>query len=99
MSAGAADGPGCWLHVRVEGRVQGVGYRWYVSETATQLGVAGWVRNLPDGSVEVSAVGGDEALATLRQRLSSGPRHARAERLDDLGGGERPAGATFEIAR
>jgi len=91
--------PGGWLHVRVEGRVQGVGFRWFVRETAADLGLAGWVRNLPDGSVEVSAVGEADALATLRERLIAGPPHARVARLVELTDGEPPDGRTFEIAR
>lgn len=57
----------------VEGRVQGVGFRWYVLRVAQGLGVGGWTRNLPDGSVEVVARGEEAALDRLEQALRRGP--------------------------
>jgi acylphosphatase len=57
----------------VEGRVQGVGYRYFVLRQAGQLGVSGFVRNRPDGSVEVVAEGGEDTLAALESRLREGP--------------------------
>jgi len=50
------------VHALVSGRVQGVGYRYYVRDMATSCGVTGWVRNNPDGTVTVSAVGEEEVL-------------------------------------
>ena len=64
------------LHVRVEGRVQGVGFRRFVERSATSLGLAGWARNLTDGAVEVLAVGPATALRTLREHLVTGPPYA-----------------------
>jgi acylphosphatase len=72
------------LHTVVRGRVQGVGFRWFVRERARELGVRGWVRNRPDGSVEVEAAGESESLARLREWLSRGPTGARVSGLDDL---------------
>ena len=69
----------------VRGRVQGVGYRYFVLHEAEGLGVAGFARNLPDGSVEVVAEGDDPVLAQLEERLRKGPSFARVsgvERLD-----------------
>jgi acylphosphatase len=63
----------------VRGRVQGVGFRWFVEREAHILQIAGWVRNNPDGSVEVLAVGTPEQLAGLRARLQEGPRAARVD--------------------
>lgn len=71
------------LHVAVRGRVQGVGFRWFVRERARSLGLSGWVRNEPDGSVEVFAVGPDGELARLRHLLEQGPPAARVERVVD----------------
>jgi acylphosphatase len=60
----------------VQGRVQGVGYRYYVLRQADALGVSGFARNRADGSVEVVAEGSDAALADLEARLREGPAFA-----------------------
>jgi acylphosphatase len=73
------------MHVRVRGMVQGVGFRWFVRERARRLGLAGWVRNLPDGSVEVAAAGDDVQLDLLRGELQRGPRGAAVEKLEEVG--------------
>ncbi len=65
----------------VRGRVQGVGFRWFVEREAYLLGVAGWVRNQADGSVEVMAQGTPEQLAGLHGRLREGPRAARVDEV------------------
>ena len=67
----------------VRGRVQGVGFRWFVEREAHILGIAGWVRNNPDGSVEVLAIGTPEQLAGLRSRLQEGPRAARVDHVEE----------------
>jgi acylphosphatase len=72
------------LHVRVTGRVQGVGFRWFVRERARRLGLAGWVRNLPDGSVEVSASGDQGQLELLRGELLRGPDGASVKALEEM---------------
>lgn len=58
----------------VRGRVQGVGFRYFVEYTASGLGVKGWVRNVDDGTVEVYAVGNPEQLSELEGALWKGPR-------------------------
>ena len=68
----------------VRGRVQGVGFRWFVWREAERLGVGGWVRNLPDGSVEVVSQGADETLDRLEQALRLGPSGAGVEALEQL---------------
>ena len=73
------------LHVVVRGRVQGVGFRWFVREAARALGVAGWVRNHPDGSVEVAATGEEAAIRSLRMALATGPTEASIATVDDIG--------------
>jgi acylphosphatase len=67
----------------VRGRVQGVGFRWFVEREAHILGVSGWVRNNADGSVEVLAIGTREQLSGLRSRLQQGPRAARVDRVEE----------------
>ena len=67
----------------VRGRVQGVGFRWFVEREAHILGIAGWVRNNVDGSVEVLAMGSHEQLLGLRSRLRQGPRAARVDDVEE----------------
>lgn len=71
------------MHVSVRGRVQGVGFRWFVRERARALGLAGWVRNDPDGSVKVYAVGPEPDLQNLRRMLEQGPPAAHVETVED----------------
>lgn len=66
----------------VSGRVQGVGYRYFVLREARALAIAGWVRNLPDGAVEVLAAADEVALNTLEGRLWHGPPHARVAAVE-----------------
>ena len=61
----------------VSGRVQGVGFRYFVVREAEALGLAGWVRNLPDGRVEVVVSGEDVPVGVIEGRLWQGPPHAR----------------------
>jgi acylphosphatase len=66
----------------VRGRVQGVGFRWFVEREAHLLGIVGWVRNNHDGSVEVLAQGTRDQLSGLRSRLREGPRAARVDAVE-----------------
>jgi acylphosphatase len=66
----------------VRGRVQGVGFRWFVEREAHILGIAGWVRNNHDGSVEVLAQGTLEQLSGLHARLREGPPAARVDAVE-----------------
>jgi acylphosphatase len=65
----------------VRGRVQGVGFRWFVQREAFELGLRGWVRNTADGDVEVLAAGSEEQLRQLYARLARG---SRGSRVDDI---------------
>ena len=65
----------------ITGRVQGVGFRWFVEREAALIGVAGWVRNCENGDVEVMATGTQEQHATLRRKLQEGPRAARVDQV------------------
>ena len=67
--------------LRITGRVQGVGFRWFVERAASRYGVRGYVRNLQDGSVEVLAQGTTAALEGFRRELREGPP---ASRVDDI---------------
>jgi acylphosphatase len=68
----------------VRGRVQGVGFRWFVEREAHILEITGWVRNNPDASVEVLAVGTRDQLSGLRSRLREGPRAARVDAVEEF---------------
>jgi len=73
------------IHARrflVRGRVQGVGFRWFVERQAHVLGIAGWVRNNADGAVEVFAQGTREQINHLQAQLMQGPRAARVDQVE-----------------
>lgn len=70
------------LHCYVDGRVQGVCFRAETEAQASRLGLTGWVRNLPDGRVEVKAFGPADRLEELRTWLKKGPSMAHVLRLD-----------------
>lgn len=88
------------MHVVVRGRVQGVGFRWFVREEARSLGLSGWVLNRPDGAVEIEASGGAEALAQLRQRVAEGPPAAQVQEVEELPpGGDAQLPSPFSVRR
>jgi acylphosphatase len=66
-------------HYLVKGRVQGVGFRWFVHREAAALNLRGWVRNTEDGHVEVVAAGPTEDLVELSQALHKGSRGSRVD--------------------
>ena len=68
----------------IRGRVQGVGFRWFVMREAERLKLGGYARNLPDGSVEVVSQGPEAALETLEGQLRRGPSHARVDDVERL---------------
>jgi acylphosphatase len=65
--------------ILIRGRVQGVGFRFYAQDVAQELGLAGWVRNLPDGTVEAYAEGQRKDLDTWIEKLRQGPPLSRVE--------------------
>ena len=69
------------LHFLIQGRVQGVGFRWYVHREASELDLRGWVRNTEDGDVEVVVHGDEGDLNELRASLRRGPRGSRVDRM------------------
>ncbi len=80
----------------IEGRVQGVGFRWFILREARALGLAGWVRNLADGRVEAYATGDARVLSQFAARLELGPARAdvRAVETEEAA---IEAGDSFEI--
>lgn len=85
------------LRFVVRGRVQGVGFRWFVEREAHVLGVSGWVRNNADGSVEVLAQGTRDQLLGLRSRLRQGPRAARVDDVEESDVGPVAGLTSFRI--
>jgi acylphosphatase len=69
-------------HFLVKGRVQGVGFRWFVQREAAELGLRGWVRNTDDGHVEVLAAGTPEQMQELVLALHRGTRGSRVDRVE-----------------
>lgn len=67
----------------IQGRVQGVGFRYFADRWASQLGICGYVKNLWDGNVEVYAVADHVALEEFRRQLAEGPRSARVTSIDE----------------
>ena len=67
------------LHVVVRGRVQGVGFRYFTQNRAKAMGLSGWVRNLPDETVETLAFGPKETLERFLQVLKAGPIGSRVD--------------------
>ena len=67
------------IHYLVKGRVQGVGFRWFVHREAAEIGLRGWVRNTEDGHVEVLAAGEPDQLKDLALALGKGSRGSRVD--------------------
>ena len=88
-------------HVVVRGRVQGVGYRMWTEDLAERLGLAGWVRNRRDGSVEAVFAGPEQAVTAAIEACRTGPRGAHVEVLDVEEGDasllQRREGAHFAV--
>lgn len=68
-------------HITVSGMVQGVGYRFFTRNHAQALGINGWVRNLPDGNVEMVCSGDEESLKGFLVRLREGPSFSRVDSI------------------
>ncbi len=83
----------------VSGRVQGVGFRYFVMDVARREGVVGHVRNLPDGRVEARVEGDVEAVLRVETALRQGPRAARVDAVDVHEGAPTGRGSGFTIER
>lgn len=70
------------IKYNVKGRVQGVGFRFYTQKKAIDTGISGYVKNLPDGSVEVVASGSDSQLAEFKKHLETGPSMALVQSIE-----------------
>jgi len=85
------------LHVVIEGRVQGVGFRYATQRKALALRLTGWVQNLPDGRVEACFEGALEDLRTMRMWCDQGPPYAAVSRVSEKWETAPAAHAAFSI--
>ena len=87
------------IHFLIRGRVQGVGFRWFVHHEAAELGLRGWVRNTDAGEVEIVAAGDREAIEDLRVELRNGSRGSRVDAVieHELEEAEAESLGAFEI--
>lgn len=72
------------IHLRVVGRVQGIGFRWFVCKRARELGIAGWVKNTKSGDVELAASGESSELVLLETAVARGPSGAHVTAVHQL---------------
>jgi acylphosphatase len=79
------------LHLRIQGLVQGVSYRWNMVQAARERGVTGWVRNRHDGSVEAMVAGPRDAIDELVAWTRRGPAGARVDKVE-----VEPGDGTFD---
>ena len=82
---------------RIRGRVQGVGYRYFTQRIALRLGVRGWVRNLPDGCVEVHAEADVAVLRSFREELERGPAASEVDEVTEEAVVRTDRFSSFEI--
>lgn len=87
------------VRIVVRGRVQGVGFRAWVVRLAHELGVQGWVRNLPDGDVEAEAMGEEAALRSFVEAMRKGPVAARVEEVGEQWFDAPEPRAGFQVVR
>ncbi len=85
------------VRVRIEGRVQGIGFRFWTVDQAAALGLRGWVRNRIDGGVEAVFAGPPEAVAEMVRHCRRGPAYARVERVAE-DPEAAPVGPGFHVA-
>lgn len=90
-------------HLLVEGRVQGVGYRWFTRERARRRGLSGWVQNRPDGTVEIRVCGHESVMEAFVAELARGPKDANVTAVKTLSTNESETDSTlpypFQIQR
>lgn len=87
------------LHLFIDGHVQGVGFRWFTQETASSMGLTGYVRNLSDGRVEVCAEGPEKVLLQFLCRIQEGPGYGRVSEVLETWGVASGQYRSFRITR
>jgi len=71
-------------HLKIEGRVQGVGFRYFTRKTANKYAVSGWVKNMDDGTVEAVLAGNERAVLEMMDKLRDGPSPARVTGMEEI---------------
>jgi acylphosphatase len=97
VSSGDSSQPSETVYVRVRGRVQGVGFRYFTLRAAQRHGIAGWVRNRPDGDVEAEGQGSAAALQAWLDELRRGPLGGRVDQLESRSQPPTRSFSSFEI--
>jgi acylphosphatase len=87
------------MHIVVRGRVQGVGFRWFVREAARSAALSGWVRNRQDGAVEIEAEGPTAKLESFRKLVARGPDGAQVTSVDEVEVSAESLAQPFTIIR
>jgi len=87
------------VHLRVKGRVQGVGFRWFVRVAARRLRLSGWVKNHDDGSVEIVAAGASDMLAELKKLVARGHDGAMVTEVVETDGDETDVEYPFAMRK
>jgi len=98
-SPSAARSTSVQVRLLIRGEVQGVGYRWAAKEQAERLGISGWIRNRPDGTVETVGCGPTALVEAYVEWCKQGPRQARVESVERLEDDERCSVRTFDVIR
>lgn len=93
------DDPIRRIRLNIDGAVQGVGFRFFISRHAQELGLYGYVRNMPDGSVEIVAEGAQSRLRELAERAERGPSMSRVTDVDLEWGPATGEFSAFDIRR
>lgn len=85
------------LKLRITGRVQGVSFRWYAKQQADALGITGYAKNLPDGSVEIVAEGPERKLEAFVAWCRKGPAAAQVQNVEIVSRGRAEGSGEFQI--
>lgn len=86
-------------YLKIRGRVQGVGFRYFTRKNAQQLNVTGWVKNMPDGSVETVLTGPESNVSEMINRLHKGPSPARVDSIEEMDMDEEHTYNGFSVKR
>lgn len=86
-------------HLKITGRVQGVGFRYFTRQNARQLNITGWVKNMADGSVETVISGKEQNVSKMKDRLKKGPPSAKVDHITELDADVDKSYTEFSVKR